>query len=270
MDPRVYHTCGVQSVHHAFLALGCAFSLGEMFKQTALGKMIFGQELECLQELVQRFGGRSKNLSGERWSRVRAGIDRALGAGAPVVLGSDPEEHWLLLVGKTDDGEYIWLDSADSSLTGTWNPDEAEEWVGEPNSGEIEALAIYPRSRPQIRRSMVPHFESVFELLGEDRRLASRWGDYLNDLDEVFNFETSRGPWLDSEHFFTTNVEPIVQPVLWTDYAQQMVEADVRDVFANYQTVANCHSLRLPSACESHCIAHMAFVLRDSVLGRKF
>lgn len=152
--------------------LGHAFSLGEMFKSIALSKMILGQECDCLKVLIRKFGGRAEDLSKGNWSKARTGIDRALRAGAPAILGSDPVVRWLLVGGKISSGEYIWLDSADHPLTGTWTLDELKESIGEPNDGEFEALAAYPRRGADSSHSMVPHFESLHELLAEDWRLA--------------------------------------------------------------------------------------------------
>ena len=49
------------------------------------------------------------------------------------------------------------------------------------------------------------------------------------------------------------------------DKDDRLDEATVREVYANYRTVANFHSLELPTCFETHAVAQMAMVLRDNV-----
>ena len=110
---------------------------------------------------------------------------------------------------------------------------------------------------------MVPHIAGIYELLACDELLAREWGIYLDDLDTVFNHEKTRGPLIEAEAFFETNEEAIVGPVLWT--GDDLEEDVVREVYANYRTVANFHSISLPACFEAHTVAHMAMILKDSV-----
>jgi hypothetical protein len=88
----------------------------------------------------------------------------------------------------------------------------------------------------------------------------------LDDLDTVFNFEPRSGPKLLADIFFENNEQAIVQPVLWMVEDDELDEAVIREIFANYRTVANFHSLELPACFDTHALAQMAMIFRVSVL----
>lgn len=262
-NPNKYCSCGVQSLHHAMLLLGMRSYLMELLRGCPVHKNVgLGHETPLLMSLGRSFGSRPEDLTTSRLRSLQGGINRSLKAGSPVILGSNPSRHWLVLAGFDGDGGYVWLDSADERLCGRWDWDEIVEWICEDET-EFEAIAIHPGRERDGRRSMVPHMAAIYDLLGSDEALAGEWGIYLDDLDAVFNFEKTRGPAMDAETFFETNEEAIVQPVLWMD--DNPAENVVREVYANFRTVANFHSLSLPACFEAHAIAQMALILRDSV-----
>jgi len=265
-NPTRYCSCGVQSLHHAMLVLGKSSDLGELLAAfPILDNVKEGHELPLLASVARAFGSRPENLTNSSLRSFRASIKRTLKGRSPVVLGSNLAVHWLVLAGSDDDGGYVWIDSADDPLSGVWDWDQIEEWLG-PDEEEFEAIAIHPGKNDNPGRSMVPHIAGIYELLGSNEELASQWGEYLDDLDTVFNFEPRGGPKMNAEAFFESNEEAIVQPVLWMDKGDELDEAVVREFFANYRTVANFHSLELPTCFETHAVAQMAMILRDNVL----
>ena len=262
-NPHKYCSCGVQSLHHAMLLLGMPSNLSELLQHCPIHKNVgFGHEVPLLMALAKLFGARPENLTNSKLRSLRGAINRSLKMGSPVILGSDSEIHWLVLAGFDGNGGYVWIDSADEPLSGTWDWEEIEDWLAA-DGVEIDALAICPGSGDGARRSMVPHIDGIYELLTCDEALSGEWGLYLDDLDTVFNFAKTRGATMEAETFFGTNEEAIVQPVLWMN--NNLEEDVVRDVYANYRAVANFHSLSLPACFEAHVVAHMAMVLKDSV-----
>jgi len=234
-----------------------------------------GHLLTHLVSRGKKFGYRAENLTSSSIRSLRAGINRTLKGGSPVILGSEPRIHWLVLAGFDGEGGYVWIDSADDALSGAWDWKEIEEWLLTDEMGEepsdnledFEAVAIHPGRKDNPCRTMVPHIAGIYGLLGSDDALAGQWGEYLDDLDGVFNFEATRRPRMSAEALFENNEEAIVQPVLWMDENDELDEILVREVFANYRTVANFHSLELPTCFETHAVAQMAMVLRDNVVG---
>jgi len=262
-QPSKYCSCGVQSLHHALLLLGHSHGLSDLLAACPLHRnLAFGHELSHLMSTARSFRVRPFDLTASTLRSLRATINKSLKAGSPVVLGSVPALHWLVLGGFDEDGNYVWIDSANEPLSDSWAWEEVEEWIGEVEP-PYEAIAINPGRGQDSRRSMVPHIAGIYELLASDEDLAGEWGAYLDDLDSVFNFEKARGPMMDAETFFEGNEEAIVQPVLWMD--EDLDERAVREVYANYRTVANFHSLTLPVCFEAHAIAHMALVLKGNV-----
>jgi hypothetical protein len=266
-NPTRYCSCGVQSLHHALLLLGKLSDLNRLLANFPIHKNVyFGTELKDLTTAARSCGSRPENLSSSSLRSLRASINRALKAGSPVILGSEPHCHWLVLAGFDGDGGYVWIDSADSDLSGTWDWDEIVYWLKGDEDEEIEefeAIGIHAGPRDKPNRSMVPHIAGIYELLGGDPDLATEWGAYLEELDTIFDYEAMRGPKVDAETFFANNEEAIVQPVLWVENGE-LDEKTVREVYANYRTVANFHSLELPAVFETHAVAQMAMMLRDA------
>ncbi len=112
---------------------------------------------------------------------------------------------------------------------------------------------------------MVPHIGQIHGLLNRDSELAGRWGLLLEDLDSVFSFKDPNGPWMDSEAFFEDNEEPIVQPIGWMEADSRTAERNARALLADYRTVANFHSLRLPKDFATAGAVHMALLLQKAV-----
>ena len=263
--PTRYSSCGVQSLHHAMLLLGKSSDLGELLAAfPILANVKFGHELHLLASVAKAFGARPENLTNSRLRFIRTSINRTLKGGSPVILGSNRNVHWLVLAGFDKDGGYVWIDSADDPFSGSWDWEEIEEWLG-PDEEEFEAIAIHSGKKDDFRRSMVPHMAGIYELIGSGDPIAGQWGEYLDDLDGVFNFAITRGRKMAAENFFEKNEEAIVQPLLWMDNDDELEEPAVREVFANYRTVANFHSLEFPACFETHAVAHMAIVLRENV-----
>jgi hypothetical protein len=221
-----------------------------------------GHEVYELRKLASRVRSRPQDITSASLRALRAAINKSLEAGSPVILGVESDSHWIVLAGFDEDRNYVWIDSADEPLSDSWAWEEVEEWIGEVEP-PYEAIAIHPGRGQDSRRSMVPHIAGIYELLASDEDLAGEWGAYLDDLDSVFNFKKAQGPIMDAETFFEGNEEAIVQPVLWMD--EDLEEKTVREVYANYRTVANFHSLALPACFEAHAIAHMALVLKQNV-----
>lgn len=262
-NPHKYCSCGVQSLHHSLLILGLPSDLSELLRSCPVHKNVgFGHEASLLMSLARSHGARPENLTTTNTRTLRSSIHRSLKAGSPVILGSNPNRHWLVLAGRDGNGGYVWMDSADDPLTGVWDWDGIEEWLGADGT-EYEAIAVHSWRKPDRRRSLVPHIAGLYQALDTDVCLAGEWGLYLDDLDSVFNYRNGHGRVIDAETFLERNQEAIVQPVIRMESG---VEAGiVREVYANYRTVADFHSLTVPLRFEKQAIAQMAMVLWSSV-----
>ena len=147
--PHKRHSCGVQSLHHALLLLGMRSDLGEMLgKSGLLNNVEFGHELPLLVSLARSCGSRAENLTTSKPCSLRRAINRSLKIGSPVILGSNPACHWLVVAGFDGDGGYVWIDSSDEPLSSSWDWDEIQEWIGEFSQPFTARLLRGTYSRP--------------------------------------------------------------------------------------------------------------------------
>ena len=263
INPHKYCSCGVQSLHHCLLLLGLPSDLSDLLRSCPIHKNIgFGHEVPLLMSLARSHGARAENLTTSKTRPLLSSINRALKSGSPVILGSNPHRHWLVLAGPDGNGGYVWMDSADDPLTGVWDWDDIEEWIGDDGT-DYEAIAVHQANPANRRRSLVPHMAGLYRALNTDACLAGEWGLYLEDLDTVFNYRRGQGKMMEAARFLKKHEEAIVQAVI---RMEPTVETSiVREVYANYRTVADFHSLTVPVRFGEHAIAQMAMVLRDSV-----
>lgn len=260
-NPHKYCSCGVQSLHHSLLLLGLPSDLSELLRCCPIHKNIgFGHEATLLMSLARSHGARPENLTTFGTRTLRSSINRVLKSGSPVILGSNPHRHWLVLAGHDDNGGYVWLDSADDPLADVWDWDEIEEWIGA-DEQEYEAIAIHQRRK--TNRSLVPHMAGLYRALSTDVFLAGEWGLYLADLDTVFNYQNRQGRVMEAAAFLDRNEEAIVQSVIRMEAGVE--KRIIREVFTNHRTIADYHSLTIPVQFEKQATAQMAMVLRDSV-----
>jgi hypothetical protein len=197
--------------------------------------------------------------------QLKAKIDRHLDRGHPIVLGVDDDDHWIVIAGRKG-SSYYWIDSAGTTVTGQVDWQDVVEWIGEPDDDpdHYAAMALAP-SKGGAGRSLVPWMESLWELLACDPDLAGNWGLYLEQLDHLLDYG-SRSASVPAGEFFRIHEEAIVQPVLWSDTDGSLEEDHVRGLYRSYWTVADMHSLRVPSAYHSHVACHLALMLREQAL----
>jgi len=261
ISPHKYCSCGIQSLHHSLLILGLHSDLSELLRSCPVHKNIgFGHEASLLMSLARSHGARPENLTTFGTRTLHSSINRALKSGSPVILGSNPNRHWLVLAGRDGNGGYVWMDSADDPLADVWDWEDIEEWIGA-DEQEYEAIAIHQRRK--TNRSLVPHMADLYEALSTDVFLAGEWGLYLADLDTVFNYPRGQGRVLEAATFLDRNEEAIVQAVIRMEPGVE--KRILREVFTNFRTIADYHSLTVPVQFEKQATAQMAIVLRDSV-----
>lgn len=264
-DVRAFRSCGIQSLHHARLLLGQPSDLGELFRAGDILDHVWnGHDGGLVKTVARRVGVKVDDFTTDRLPELRRNLNRRLKRGLPVVLGSNQEgiEHWLVVAGFDDDGQYILVDSADDPITGVWDWEDMQEWLGD-DDAPYEALAVLPWKPALIKRSMVPHIAGIWQTLGEDSELAGRWGALYADLQRVFDYPPERGAKLDSETFFECNRNPILQPLFWE---HPEIEATLAEnLYADYRTVANFHNFCLPARSEAHATTHMAMILRNEL-----
>jgi hypothetical protein len=288
-NPRHWFSCGAHSVYHALLCLGIVTDKSEAVDWTAADLKKFGIPViwggwwdpglvpEQLIKLTKKHGGKpmefSTRANGGGFGRLRRWIDSHLARGHPVIIACQNDEHWALLAGHNGD-TYYWIDSASQeAAVGACDLSDIEDWVirgsdwpDEDPPSTYYAIAVAPGKDASIERSLVPWMETLWQLLASDRELAGNWAFYLEQLDYILDYGTQRETSVPAGEFFQNYEEAIVQPVLWTDSDGDLEEKQVRDLYRSYWTVADMHSLRVPSAYQSHVACHLTLLLRDQAM----
>ena len=268
LDLRNRASCGLFALHHAmvFLGQGQNFELLRSLKTKPFQLIFRGTEAWELRDLARRYGFKSALHSSWCLEQTRRVVDDALGAGQAVIIGSEPQCHWIALGGRTHRGGYVWADSSADPAVGAFSCwGELENWLSqEVSTGcsaklehPFEILTIAPSARMPASRSMVPYIGSLWRHFVRDPAYAMEWGNLLADMLEVFwdaDYAPeghSAGPFLD-EH-----LSAIVQAV-----ARQTGKEKgfLRNLGLCYRDAAEFHSLVVPEGEETVVVA--AFTLK--------
>lgn len=175
-------------------------------------------------------------------TRLKAFVNHSLDKGMPVILSVRGDDHWSVIAGRDSDAKYIWIDSADENLIGSWAWGKIDHWI---DNDEYYGLSIKPRRDEQLRHSLVPYFVEVSEQLDDDD-LREYWGFYLEDLVEVFDCPISEKDVVTAEEFFDSFGKMITDAV-----CQQYLYADEDSLeweIGSYRTVAQSHRLTMSKA----------------------
>jgi hypothetical protein len=185
-----YKACGLFSVHHAFVFLGQGNSIQYMkgLHPGILDLYRIGLTIDKVRALIRNAGMKSEVVESWQLRPIKNWVDRHLAAGHPVILGSEPHNHWICLGGKTSDGDYVCADSSlyPTILTCSW--DVLAFWMtNNPKKPDLqlkysfEALAVLPGRKMPASRSIVPWIDGVWETWASDPRYAKQWSNLLAD-----------------------------------------------------------------------------------------
>jgi hypothetical protein len=133
-----------------------------------------GTVAQALMKLAKKEGLHAEYYETTGIKSFRRHVDKALRAGSPVIIGSEPAVHWLCLGGRTHGGGYVWADSANGAAAvgafDTW--DEVEEWLTDGDTSALtepfSAITVSPGKNMPASRSMVPWSGGVYESLNAD------------------------------------------------------------------------------------------------------
>ena len=253
-DPRNLAACGIFSIHHAMVFLGEGDEYWKVRDRvpSLWSKLYAGLDLTELVCLGKRCGLCVEPLETRRRSSLRKFLNAHLKKGHSVVLGSEPQEHWICIGGHTEDGGYVVADSASDPAVGWFKSwDEVEAWLtidgetGEEATLEcaFEALAVMPGRKMSQGRSMVKRIGLVWEILRDYPEYAFDWSNQLNDVLGLFwDGELAPGE-MDAGDFIDTHLDSLVAAVSEHTGATKDV---VWDAAVGYREVAHAHHLVVP------------------------
>jgi hypothetical protein len=265
-DPRNRAACGFFALHHAmvFLGQGSRFQWLRDLHPDFWAKVNGGTYTEDLVGLAERVHLRpTVHRSWQKPAPIRRALDKALNAGHPVIVGSEPNIHWICIGGRTPDGGYVWADSAwDPVVGGNCSWEELEKWMlystnpkrkSYPDlEDNLEIIEIAPGRQMPSSRSMVPWSGGIWKSLASDQAYAKDWSNLLADMLDVFwdlDYAPKARPAGD---FLGEHLDAIIDAVAGQT---ELSEASVRDTAHAYRDSADFHSLVVPHGQEATAIA---------------
>ena len=265
LDIRNLTSCGIFSVHHAmvFLGQGYNFRLLLCDHPRLMDKLRHGTVSDDLIRLAKRYGLKAAMFQSCSISQIHRQIDRSLAAGHAVIVGSEPNVHWICVGGRTDGGGYVYADSGNSPAVGvfdSWNA--LEDWMTTSDEGAgvtepFEIIAVSPGPKMPASRSMVPWTGSIWKILSSDSVYAKDWSNLLADMLDVFwdiDYAPKGRP---AGEFLDEHLDAMVNSVASvTNHSR----ADLQEIGRGYRDAADFHSLVVPSGGETFVVA--AFSLK--------
>jgi len=271
-DPRNWASCGFFSLHHAMVFLGQGTRFQWLREQHArlLDKLWAGTESRALTCVAKKFKLKARvHTSRDKTAPIRRALDRALAAGRPVIVGSEPNVHWICIGGRTDNEGYVWADSGADPAIGAFDSwDELEHWMlhrsdrsepaPPPLKAPLEIIEIQPGSGMPARRSMVPWVGGIWESLASDPAYAKDWSNLLADMLDVFWDHDYAPNGRPAGEFLDEHLGGIVEAV---SYQTGRTESSLRAAGLSYRDAADFHSLVVARGQDAHAIAGFSLKL---------
>jgi hypothetical protein len=265
-DLRNRASCGLFSLHHAmvFLGQGGDYSIVRDNHPSLWAKIHAGTIAKDLTSLAKNLRLKAEEFQTKGIKSFRRHVDKALRAGSPVIIGSEPAVHWLCLGGRTHGGGYVWADSANGAAAvgafDTW--DEVEEWLTDGDTSALtepfSAITVSPGKNMPASRSMVPWSGGVYESLNADADYAHDWSNLLADMLEVFWDREYVPKGVPAGEFLDHHLDGIVEAtasLTWHD------EAALRNLAHGYRHTADFHNLVVAKGCDAQAITAFAHKL---------
>ncbi len=263
LDLRNLTSCGLFALHHAmvFLGQGHNFQLLRS-RHPGIIRLIFrGTEATELRRLARAHGLKSALHQSWRLDQTRKVVDRALGTGQAVIIGSEPQCHWICLGGRTAKGGYVWADSGSDPAVGAFQSwGELEDWLTQDVTMEqptdlaypFEVITVSPSARMPASRSLVPYVGSLWRHFARDSAYAMDWSNLLADMLEVFWDADYVLQGRSAADFLDEHLDAIVKTaVRQTGHAR----ADLKNIGLCYRDAAEFHSLVVPAGEEAGVLA---------------
>ncbi len=264
----ITHTsaCGVFSLHHALLFLGHAANL-EFVKQLHPDRWSLvekGLVIKEVETLVRKAGAKSNVCVTHSIARLKSWIDKQLGLGFPVILGSNPNIHWICIGGKSSENSYIKADSGLKVPLGEITWQELESWVvyhqytGEKDDYAYEAISVQPGRGMPASRSIVPWVGGIWKIWKDDPAYAQDWNNLLTDMLEVFWDADLCPEGIPSAEFLTKHLHHIVEGLA---SVSPFPKKFLSNIALMYRDVSDFHSLVVDPDFETETATRFSYAL---------
>lgn len=240
-----------------FLGHGGVYSSLRDKHPSLYDKIDRGTSEEQLVKLSKKLALRTERFKNTCIKAFRRYVDKALRAGSPVIIGSEPAVHWICLGGRTQEGGYVWADSKNATAAigafDTW--DNVEEWV----TGELteltepfSAITVSPGKNMPASRSIVPWIKGVYESLNADADYAQDWSNLLADMLDVFWDREYVSKCVPAGEFLDRHLDGIVKA---TASLSGHDESSLVSVANGYRDAADFHNLVVAKGHDAQSIS---------------
>jgi len=238
--------CGQYAFTHALLVLGIPVSIREahrLQKWPIWKTSDIGTDEEKIKRGLKKCNCKAIEYTVYDDQEAKKIVDDLLNQDCPVIICTNNYNHWAVIAGKMGKNKYIWIDSSDDDLIGSWKWQDIADWIAcENDDGSFEyyILGVKPKDKNYKNHSLVSKFNKVWDLLA-DPDLCEWWGYYMEDLLEVFDCDYSAKERVTADEFFKLYKKKIVETInyFYPGPDKKYIEYEIN----NYEKVAKAYNL---------------------------
>lgn len=251
--------CGKYSIIHALLILGIPITRQDANKATNLPPIltaIIGTDEKKLKKAIRYFKCKPVEFITTNKRDFRTKLDGLLKRGCPVILSFQGYNHWAVICGKKNKGDYFYIDSADYKLISYYDWDSMIEDI---DNDKYYLIGVEPNDSGILNYSLVHNFTSVEKILNRGDNLYQWWGFYLEDLMEIFDCPSKHKKEITAKDFFHNHGGMIYKVSKYFSY--YFDDKLMKWEYENYRTVARAHNLTLSKDKLNEAIAKFSAAL---------
>jgi ABC-type bacteriocin/lantibiotic exporter with double-glycine peptidase domain len=124
-------TCGQHALKNALLQLNHSISKREAFTACGVTRKEVndgGTDEKELIRAIRHLGFRYSVLDTYSRKAAHRFINKHLDSGSPIIICVQYFQHWAVLA-QRDNGKYVWIDSSDDELVGSWEIGDILWWM---------------------------------------------------------------------------------------------------------------------------------------------
>ena len=263
-QPNEY-TCGPFALKHALLALGRMVDVGDIAANAKTHHMAGTNEIQ----LARAARAVECDLVMERRQdpeEARKILTKFLKEQTPVLLCVEEWSHWVTVV-RAEGARFVVVDSMDEPLLSVRTWPQLRNWWRYHDTDYsttnppllYDLMAVTPRFKSTVKADF--SVERVkFLRRPENRRLASHWNEYLEDLLEICRPPTHRiAQPLSMGEFLRRHQELILTRVVY--WHGDVSREDVMRVLRDFRFVSETYGLVIPASMSRRATADLAILV---------
>lgn len=236
--------CAQYALTHALLLFGYPITINKAHHLTKTSRDAAaerGTDSYKIVNAISKSGFHSVEENYDNETDAKNAIDKALSEQKVCIVCADDYSHWAVIAEKLPDNTYVWIDSADDELIGTYTWDDLNDWIAYSEPEEDEEWAYSFIVIDSLNKTMNQKI-NVRDLLlaSQDEDLFYEWGKYLIDLQKIFT--EPKGPnALSADEVFNSSFELVKELII--KHVGLKKAKQIRREINRYSIVAKTHNL---------------------------